>query len=360
LLLAAPVAVGADLAAPLAKLRAVGPKGAGNAAAQEAWSQVAAADVLQLTTILAGMKGAGPLAENWLRAAVDAIAQRELAAGRKLPAGALEKFLLDTDNAPRARRIAYEWLAQVDATAPERLMPQLLDDPSLELRYDAVARVLAQAAALEGEAAKARHQQALAAARDLEQVKTSVEALEKLGEKVDVARHLGFITGWKLIGPFDNSGGVGFNATHPPEQELNYDREYEGKDGTIAWRSHATEDPYGLVDLTTALDKHKGAVTYAAAEFIVPKDRQVQLRLGSINANKLWVNGKLVLANEVYHANDAVDQYVGDVTLHAGKNVILLKICQNEQEESWAQKWQFQLRVTDELGGAIHSQHGTK
>ena len=36
-----------------------------------------------------------------------------------------------------------------------------------------------------------------------------------------------------------------------------------------------------------------------------------------------------------------------------GTNVILLKICQNEQTESWAQDWEFQLRVCDGLGTAV-------
>jgi hypothetical protein len=39
--------------------------------------------------------------------------------------------------------------------------------------------------------------------------------------------------------------------------------------------------------------------------------------------------------------------------LQAGKNVILVKVCQNEQTESWAQRWEFQLRVCDSIGAAI-------
>jgi hypothetical protein len=41
--------------------------------------------------------------------------------------------------------------------------------------------------------------------------------------------------------------------------------------------------------------------------------------------------------------------------LRAGKNVILLKVCQNEQSEDWAQTWQFQFRVCDATGTAILS-----
>jgi hypothetical protein len=39
--------------------------------------------------------------------------------------------------------------------------------------------------------------------------------------------------------------------------------------------------------------------------------------------------------------------------LKVGRNEILVKVCQNEQKEDWAQLWSFQLRVCDNLGGAI-------
>ena len=77
--------------------------------------------------------------------------------------------------------------------------------------------------------------------------------------------------------------------------------------------------------------------------------------MGCINGNKVWVNGELVIANHVYHAGTEVDQYVAPVKLQPGPNSILVKVCQNEQTESWAQRWQFQLRVCDAVGTAILS-----
>jgi hypothetical protein len=65
------------------------------------------------------------------------------------------------------------------------------------------------------------------------------------------------------------------------------------------------------------------------------------------------LNGELLTANQVYHAGMEVDQYVAHGRLDEGPNQILVKVCQNEQEESWAQRWQFQLRVCDELGTAV-------
>ena len=79
----------------------------------------------------------------------------------------------------------------------------------------------------------------------------------------------------------------------------------------------------------------------------------VEIRLGTPNGWKLWVNGKLVFAHEEYHQLTQMDQYRTPVLLQAGTNRILLKICQNEQTEDWAQDWEFQVRVCDSSGTAV-------
>jgi hypothetical protein len=63
----------------------------------------------------------------------------------------------------------------------------------------------------------------------------------------------------------------------------------------------------------------------------------------------------LVFAREEYHRGMNLDQYRMRGKLKAGKNVILIKICQNEQTEDWAQRWQFQFRVVDATGTAVLS-----
>jgi hypothetical protein len=50
-----------------------------------------------------------------------------------------------------------------------------------------------------------------------------------------------------------------------------------------------------------------------------------------------------------------MDQYIVRGHLNEGENTILIKVCQNEQQESWAQIWKFQLRVCDKGGTAILS-----
>ena len=342
----------------LAAMQQVKREGQGNRAASQAWSELtASADAYQLPAILAGLDDADPLAANWIRAAVDTIAERHVKNGDKLPTDGLEKFLSEKHHNPRARRLAYEWIARVDPAAPDRLIPTMLDDPSLEMRREAVERVIADAAAAanndQSEEAIATYRKALDAARDLDQVKLIAEALAKLDRPVDLTHHFGFIVDWQLIGPFDSAKGVGFNAVYPPEKSIDESAEYDGSAGTVKWTSHHTEDEYGSVDLNKALGKHMGVAGYAVAEFQSDKKQPADIRLGSGNAVKLWLNGELLASADTYHTNDVMDQYIGHGTLKKGKNIILVKVLQNEQTEDWAQDWKYQLRVCDSLGKAI-------
>jgi hypothetical protein len=349
-----------DLAKNLQTIRAVAAEGDGNKEAALAWRALVKSPARDIPGILAAFDEANPLAVNYLRSAVETIAQRELDKGDKLPAADLENFIGDTKHDPRARRLAYELIAGVDPTAGERIIPGLLNDPSVEFRRDAVARLLEQApkrlADGDKDAARSLLVDALSGARDEDQVKAVKEQLQALGEKVDLPRHFGFLMSWRLVAPFDNTGKKGLAAIYPPEKDLNFSAKYESKDGKeIAWVEHTTKDENGIVDLAKALGPFKGAVAYAAAEFQSDERRAVDFRLGTPNSWKVWLNGDLIFAREEYHRGMNLDQYRMRGTLRPGKNAILIKVCQNEQTEDWAQRWQFQFRVCDAAGTAILS-----
>jgi hypothetical protein len=350
-----------DVEPHLKTICAVGSHGKGHRQATAAWKLLSEAEASQLPDVLAGMRDAAPLAQNWIRAAAEAIAERQIRSGSKLPVANLEQFLADTRQAPRARRLAYELIAKVDSQAENRLIPKLVDDPSLELRRDAVTLLLKQAAAIDSTKQKseavAAYRQAFSHSRDLDQIQESQSKLKALGEKVDLPRHFGFLMSWKLIGPFDNTNKGGFDVAYPPETEIKLTTSYSGKENkSVRWIEHTTEDEHGMVDLNKAVGKNMGAIAYAYTEFVSDRDRDVEFRLGCINGNKIWLNGKMLTANHVYHTGHQVDQYLGQGRLQKGRNTILLKIAQNEQTEEWAQNWQFQIRVCDAIGTAVLSQ----
>lgn len=345
-----------DVRPAIKAILAVGPKGEGHPAAIAAARVLSQAKMQDLPLVLEAMDEASPLALNWLRLSAEAIVQ---AHPRELRTEQLEQFVKDTKHGARARRLAFEFLTSADKSAEARLVPTFLNDPSLELRRDAVALQLSQAeksVADDRPGAIAAYRKAFAASRDLDQVKEAVEALKKLDQEVDLPLHFGFIMTWRIIGPFDNVNDKGWDEAYPPEKEIDLAASYEGQKGKVKWVESTTTDPYGVVDLTKVLDKHKGAVAYAFAEFVSEKEQPAELRLGCVNANKLWLNGELLTANHVYHSGTEVDQFKPGGKLKQGKNAILLKICQNEQTEAWAQDWKFQLRVCDSIGTPIYSQ----
>ena len=359
LALFASCASGAAPASVLDTIRNVQSDGTGNVEAARAWRQLVQSDAAKLTDVLAALDGAGPLARNWLRSAVDAIAERTLEAGQPLGTQQLQRFVLNQKHDARARRLAYEWLIRADKTAADRLIPGMLHDPSVEFRRDAVARLLDQAdtrlQAKENAAATDLLQQALSGARDDDQIKVIVKQLRALGQSVNLPRHFGFLMQWQIIGPFDNTQRKGFAEAFPPERGFESDAKYPGKSGVVTWVSHTTKDEYGMVDLNEPLGKLKETVAYARTEFVSDREQPVEFRLGCKNAWKLWVNGELLFGRDEYHRGMRLDQYRMLATLRRGKNRILLKICQNEQTESWTVEWQFQLRVCDTTGTAILS-----
>jgi hypothetical protein len=108
-----------------------------------------------------------------------------------------------------------------------------------------------------------------------------------------------------------------------------------------------------VVDINAAYGNLKGAVVYGYAVVASETERPVELRAGSNNAVRIWLNGKEVYFREEYHHGMEMDQHIGKGTLKSGRNEILIKVCQNEQTDSWAQLWSFQLRVCDYLGAAV-------
>ena len=210
------------LTEPLAAVQAIGPNGEGHDQAIAAWRILARAPTSQLPTLLEAIPKDDPLAANWIRAAIDAIAERSVQAGKGLPIESLEAFLKRSDVAPRSRRLAFEWIERVDPHARQRLIPMMLNDSSIEMRRDAVESVLAEAKkqleAGNKPAAIAAYRRALTAARDVDQIDDAFKQLAELGENIDLPRHFGFITQWKLIGPFDNTNKGGFDVAYPPKQ----------------------------------------------------------------------------------------------------------------------------------------------
>ncbi|MFZ4765396.1 MAG: hypothetical protein ACOYMN_10620 [Roseimicrobium sp.] len=345
------------LEVPLEKLSAVGREGQGNEAASEEWKAVVARGPGALLPILRASGKGNVVADNWLRLAATVIAERAVSAKTPLPLGEVEAFLKDVEHAASARQLAFDLIQQAEPAKAEIIEPTLLNDPSQELRRGAVQRLIK--AAEGGTDAKATLQLALDAARDEDQVKVIAEALDKLGEKVDLPKHFGFLMKWQVIGPFDNTKREGFDTVFAPEKEIKLDASYEGKPDDqgkpriVKWQPYETKHEQGKLDFNKPLGMLKQTTAYAYTTFNSETERDAELRLGCKNGWKVWLNGKLLFSRDEYHRGAQMDQYKLKCRLKKGANAILVKCCQNEQTESWTVEWEFQLRVCDSTGTAI-------
>src|SRR5262249_22796812 len=141
---------------------------------------------------------------------------------------------------------------------------------------------------------------------------------------------------------------------YPPEKAVDLKAMYKGKEGAaVKWVPLSTKDLYGKVDLNKDIGKLKGVIAYAHAVVDSPEERPIEVRAGSFNALKIFLNGKEVFFRDEYHHGMQLDQHIGRGMLKKGKNEILLKVCQNEQTEEWAQSWIYQVRLTDAVGQAV-------
>jgi len=238
-------------------------------------------------------------------------------------------------------------------------LASMIGDPSLELRYAAIELATKQVEGLTDQAdKKAKLGELFQSSRQPKQVIGLAKKLTDLGQPVDTLKHFGFLTLWNLIGPFDNKDELHFDTVYDVEKELLANKfdatsSYPGKHDKVSWLQHTTDNQEGVVNVADLYNKEKGAVVYAVQILTFEQAQRVELRLGTINANKVWWNGELISANKVYHSAMEIDQYVGPIEVRSGANQVVLKLCQNEQTQSWAQDWKFQLRICKPDGTAV-------
>jgi tetratricopeptide (TPR) repeat protein len=173
-----------------------------------------------------------------------------------------------------------------------------------------------------------------------------LEEREQLAAASRVGDRLGLIRAFRLAGAFDNDQGRGFNATHPPEQGIDFDAEMPGLRIPVRWRVVDTFDRRGRVPLDDLVSPDDHSTAYLVTHVRSPEARDVQLRISTSTPSKVWVNGGIVLAQERL-AGGAADNLVLPIRLDAGWNRILIKSAQD------AGAWYLGARITDASGSNL-------
>lgn len=151
---------------------------------------------------------------------------------------------------------------------------------------------------------------------------------------------------WLTLGPFDNTEGIAYDTEYIPENTpyIDITAEYEGVNGQISWRKFTDTVFDGFIDFGKDIN---WSASYAVATVTSPDEREVQFRVGNDDQAKIWLNGNQIYTNtKVGWA--IVDDNIFPVKLKAGKNTILIKLCNARLN------WGFYLRITDNNGNLFN------
>jgi len=103
-----------------------------------------------------------------------------------------------------------------------------------------------------------------------------------------------------------------------------------------------------VIDLASYIQPKEFTTAYAACFVTLPEERKVQVRLGSNDWAKLWINGTLMLnSHPAFGRPVLLDDDVVPVTLPRGVSRFVLKV------SNLAKNWGFCLRVTDPSGNPL-------
>jgi WD40 repeat protein len=143
----------------------------------------------------------------------------------------------------------------------------------------------------------------------------------------------GFIRRWLILAPIpvepNKPGAQGLAREQIPNEAKLAPREgdkvrVEGKD--LVWRTHQTSDYY--IDFVEFLERQVDfSVAYAVCYVIAETEmKDVQLRMGSDDQAKVYLNGQEVLASNVSRILFRDDNVATGLTLRRGVNVLVFKV----------------------------------
>ena len=134
---------------------------------------------------------------------------------------------------------------------------------------------------------------------------------------------------WYFAGPFPNEDKAGFDTAFPPEKKQDLKDAFVGKGGRKFGWKEATGFKLGQVfNLFTLMPKDRtDATVYLLHEFESKTAFKWPLSFGSDDTLSVFMNGKRVY-HEAHERGAAPDQDRVDVDVIAGKNTLMVKVCQ--------------------------------
>jgi hypothetical protein len=170
----------------------------------------------------------------------------------------------------------------------------------------------------------------------------------------------GFIADWLMVGPFPNPGerpdnaGFGIDYLKDCGGELECvpanGMEVKDPNGKVfKWQQYRSTSPeinFFSVEGLNLEPSQEDILVYCACWLDSDAEKDVELRVGSDDGYKLWLNHKLIGEQNVYRSME-LDSETYKVKLNKGKNLILIKVTQD-----WGE-FQFELRVVNADGKEV-------
>jgi hypothetical protein len=166
------------------------------------------------------------------------------------------------------------------------------------------------------------------------------------------AEEQGFVANWLIAGPFPNPGdrpdNTGFGTDYlksnggeagfTPTAGMEIKVEGGAAVKFLPYNTTGTDIIFGDVAHLKIEPTQEKILVYCACWLDSDADKNVEIRVGSDDGYKLWINHQLIAEVHEYRAME-MDQETHKVKLNKGKNLILIKVDQDTGE------YQFMLRV---------------
>ena len=248
------------------------------------------------------------------------------------PADVLQQaFQLATT--PADRKMLLSGLATASSLQALELAESMLKDPAVQAEAGlAVVQIADRVRASNPSRARTALQKVLAIVKE----KSVLQQAKQVLYQID--KYKGYILKWQISEPFRIPGKTSlavFRAVFPPE---------EGK--PVKWTPLTKGIGSWSIDLTSAVGSYDHCAVYLRTRIWVPRAMKARLELGSDDAIKVWLNGRLVHAHYVDRGIQPAQDIV-PVSLQRGWNELLVKVVNHEGG------WAVAARVVDPEGFPI-------
>lgn len=180
-------------------------------------------------------------------------------------------------------------------------------------------------------------------------------ALERAGDVTAASAlrdSLGYVTQFRVVGPFDNEGKLGFATEMPPERDRMQAPDlmatFEGKERPVGWRTLPPALAHrGIVPLGNVWRPTQQVCGFAETFVNSTQARTLSLWFGAGGASQVYWNGRVVLQDEAYRTAAFADRQAVFVNARRGWNRLLVKECVAEEHLG------FYLRLGDVTGAPV-------